>query len=243
MERYYIRCLSAGRKWKICVCNREIFGFDGQNCLSSAASLAEHSIQHLLYEIFLRPSDLRCVFTIAMAWEFRLMNLTSWEVEQPRVFAAAAGLNSSNCRKSSASASNAGKSGCLWLTSIFLFFNREFHCSLAADFLVFSIRNATARLVFSLPIAIVLFWFWLLASLAWPIIPVGMCVITIAVSTLFRCCPPGPLARVRFTEQSLSSNRSDWLAGCWGTLFIRSIINSWRWRRVSLSRTACWGSL
>jgi hypothetical protein len=93
-------------------------------------------------------------------------------------------------------------------------------------------------LVFSLPIAIVLFWFWLLASLAWPIIPVGMCVITIAVSTLFRCCPPGPLPRVRFTEQSLSSDRSDWLAGCWDTLFTRSIFNSWRSRRVSLNRPA-----
>ena len=120
MERYYTRCVSAGRKWKICVCNREIFGFDGQSCISSAASLAEDSIQRLLYEIFLRPRDLRSTFTIAMAWGFLLMNFTSWEVEQPRVFAAAAGLKSSNFRKSSASARNAGKSGCLWLTSIFL---------------------------------------------------------------------------------------------------------------------------
>lgn len=152
------------------------------------------------------------------------MNFTSWEVEQPRVCAAAAGLKPSKWRKSSASASNAGKSECLLLTSIFLFFRREFQSSLGVDFSVLSSRKAMARLVFNLLIATVLFLFWLLASLAWPIIPVGVCVITMAVSTLFRCCPPGPLPRVRWTVQSLRSDRSDWLAGCWHTLLIRSII-------------------
>ena len=152
------------------------------------------------------------------------MNFTSWEVEQPRVCAAAAGFKPSKWRKSSASASNAGKSECLLLTSIFLFFRREFQSSLGVDFSVLSSRKAMARLVFNLLIATVLFLFWLLASLAWPIIPVGVCVITTAVSTLFRCCPPGPLPRVRWTVQSLRSDRSDWLAGCWHTLLIRSII-------------------
>ena len=173
--------------------------------------------------IFLRPSDFRCEFTIAKAWGLFLMNLISCEVEQSSRCAVAAGLKSWKCRKSSASASSAGKSGCFWLTSIFLFFSREFHCSLGADSRDFWVRKPMARLVFSLPTATVLFLFWLLASLAWPDIPVGRWVITIAVSTLFRCCPPGPLPRVRFTEQFLSSVRSDWLAGCWNTLFIRSI--------------------
>ena len=89
------------------------------------------------------------------------MNLISCEVEQSSRCAVAAGLKSWKCRKSSASASSAGKSGCFWLTSIFLFFSREFHCSLGADSRDFWVRKPMARLVFSLPTATVLFLFWL----------------------------------------------------------------------------------
>lgn len=226
MERYYIRRLTARWNLKICGCNREILGL-----LALVCWRIEPRVQ--FQAIFFRPRAFRCVFTIEMAWGLRLMNLTNCEVEQPRGCAAVAGLKSWKCRKSSASARSAGNSECLWLTSIFLFFSREFHRSLGTDSFDFLVRKAIARLVLSLPVATVLFLFWLLASLAWPDIPVGRCVITIAVSTLFRCCPPGPLPRVRFTEQSLSSDRSDWLAGCWDTLLIGSILKFGRFSKSS----------
>ena len=62
--------------------------------------------------------------------------------------------------------------------------------------------------------ALLLFSAWLRASLASASTPDSRCRSTTAVSTLLRCCPPGPLRRVVRISQPARSSSSGKVAGC-----------------------------
>lgn len=61
---------------------------------------------------------------------------------------------------------------------------------------------------------------WLRRSLASTWRSEGRWVSTMAVSTLFRCCPPGPDRRVRTTSHCLSSSGMGSSAGCMRVSFL-----------------------
>jgi len=54
--------------------------------------------------------------------------------------------------------------------------------------------------------------------------PVGRCSIRMAVSTLLRCCPPGPERFCRFVAQSDNSCSMGCWAGWIGVLVIGSVL-------------------
>lgn len=112
----------------------------------------------------------------------------------------------------SASAKIAGKSSWLELIDNFFDLQRERQSSLGSS--VGSVRILIAKLIRSRSIATVRLACWLRRSLAPAVVPVGMCSTTIAVSTLLRCCPPGPPLLVRVNLHCLTSSSTGMEVGC-----------------------------
>ena len=75
-------------------------------------------------------------------------------------------------------------------------------------------RYSTAKAHRSRCIATCLFLCWDRSSLALARIPLARCSIVAAVSTLLRCCPPGPLAREKLHRHCCSSFSKGRQLGC-----------------------------
>jgi hypothetical protein len=115
----------------------------------------------------------------------------------PLYGAAAFTSKDSAVTRSRASAKIAAKSSCSGLTRIRPPCSRDRH---NAEISWAARRTSNARFTRNRAKARCRFCSWLRRSLASAVTPVGSWTRRIAVSTLFRCCPPGPLRRSRSTR-------------------------------------------
>ena len=152
------------------------------------------------------PVDLLQSLTRPIARESFFRKRMSWDGVQSSRLAAWMTSPSNVATVSSASANRAGKSSCEAFTQTRPPADRSFHRSLESHAGSTGRRISRARLILSRNTATRRFAAWLRRSHAWAPTPVGEWSRRTPVSTLLRCCPPGPDRRRNSTSHSRKSS-------------------------------------
>ena len=180
-------------------------GRSGEWCLSGGARV---------YFNGRMPVDFLQLLTRPIARESFFRKRTICDGVHPSRRAAWATSPSNVAMASSASANRAGKSSCEGGTRIRPPTDRALHRSLGWYSASTGRRTSRARLILSRNMATRRFAAWLRRSHAWALTPVGECSRRTPVSTLLRCCPPGPERRRNSRSHSRKSSSVAIAAGC-----------------------------
>lgn len=175
-----------------------------------------------------RLCSFRSAWTDAQALRSRAVKRTSCVAVDCRMVAAVLQSPRATFQAWSASANIDGKSACSVAQRIRPATHRERHSALVTIAPVEGVdRTWTARAMRSRWSATVRFSPRLRRSLACARIPVGMWVRKHAVSTLFLCCPPGPLTRPVRTSQAASNSsggrHAGWSIDCFGSTLLHPV--------------------
>ena len=160
------------------------------------------------------PAWRRTRLTCSQAAGTRLRNRTSWPVETSNCVAAGPICCSCHASRSSTAARTVGKSGLSSETRSPLPVRYGATAAANARGSPGGSRCSMANARRSLLWATRRFSAWLRRSDALARTPVGRCSIVTAVSTLLRCCPPGPFTRPVVMRQSPRSFSHSRAAGC-----------------------------